>query len=120
MLLAVFAAWGSDLPMRRHAKESRPVFHQGRSMSVIFPHSLPETVWLIGTVECPTAMDRAPSARRACVGCFRRFETVLDRALITMLMLAFGAGAAIAAAPQSLSIDLSHQQIGSPLNDNSG
>jgi hypothetical protein len=37
-----------------------------------------------------------------------------------MLMLAFGAGAAIAAAPQSLSIDLSHQQIGSPLNDNSG
>ena len=24
-------------------------FHQGRSMSVIFPHSHPESVWLIGT-----------------------------------------------------------------------
>jgi len=89
-------------------------------MSVIFPHSPPETVWLIGTVECPTATDRPPSARRAYVGCFRRIETVLDRALIAMLILAFGAGAAIAPAPQSLSIDLSHQQIGSPLNDNSG
>ena len=68
-------------------------------MSVIFPHSPPETVWLIGTVECPTATDRPPSARRAYVGCFRRIETVLDRALIAMLILALGAGAAIAAAP---------------------
>ena len=82
-------------------------------MSVIFPHSLPESVWLIGTVECPAAMGRAPSALRACVGCCRRFaETVLDRALATMLILSFGA--AIAAAAQSSSIDLSHQQIGSP------
>ena len=84
-------------------------------MSVIFPHSLPESVWLIGTVECPAATRRAPSA---CVGCCRRFAgTVLDRALVTMLVLSFGVGAAIAAAPQSLSIDLSHQQIGSPPPD---
>ena len=114
-LLAVFAAWGSDLPMRRHAKESRPVFHQGRSMSVIFPHSLSDSVWLIGTVECPAATHRANSA---CAGCYRRFAgIVLDRALVTILILSFGVGAAIAAAPQSLSIDLSHQQIGSPPPD---
>ena len=81
-------------------------------MSVIFPHSLPESVWLIGTVECPAATRRAPSA---CVGCCRRFAgIVLDRALVTILILSFGVGVAIAAAAQSNSIHLSQQQIGSP------
>jgi len=81
-------------------------------MSVIFPHSLPESVWLIGTVECPAATHRAPLA---CVGYCRRFAgIVLDRALVTMLILSFGIGIAIAAAAQSNSIDLSYQQIGSP------
>ena len=81
-------------------------------MSVIFPHSVPESVWLIGTVECPAATHRAPLA---CVGYCRRFAgIVLDRALVTMLILSFGIGIAIAAAAQSNSIDLSYQQIGSP------
>src|SRR5215831_1752589 len=98
--------------MRRHAKESRPVFHQGRSMSVIFPHSLPDSVWLISTVECPAATHRAPPARARC--CRRFAGIVLDRALVTILILSFGVGVAIAAAAQSNSIDLSQQQIGSP------
>jgi hypothetical protein len=81
-------------------------------MSVIFPHSLPDSVWLISTVECPAATHRGPPARARC--CRRFAGIVLDRALVTIVILSFGVGVAIAAAAQSNSIDLSQQQIGSP------
>src|ERR1700759_525337 len=55
--LALVGPWGSDLPTRRHAKESRPVFHQGRIMSAICSIAPDKLSRLIGTATCPVLVD---------------------------------------------------------------
>jgi hypothetical protein len=79
--------------MRRHAEESRPEFHQGRSMSAIYSVSSRDPRYPIGTLRCPVTI--------ACIA-------------IISLMLSVGAGSAIAASARSQTIDLSHQQVGQP------
>src|SRR6476469_2010356 len=49
--------WGSDLPTRRHAEESRPTNFGGRSMSSITTIAIEKLVRLIGTPKCPAVID---------------------------------------------------------------
>jgi rhodanese-related sulfurtransferase len=49
--------WGSDLPTRRYAQESRPVIHQGRTMSSINSITPERLNRLVGLSHCPTLID---------------------------------------------------------------
>ena len=82
-------------------------------MSVVCPISPPEQDHPIGAPG--RVVDRFSLSRRKCAERGRGLTAfVLDRATTISLMLIVGVGSAIAARASSLTIDLSHQQVGQP------
>ena len=93
--LALFAPWGSDLPVRRHAQESRPVFRQGRSMPAI-------------------SFCFARRVRRD----WHASATACRHWIVAALMVTIGVFASpVSAITQSQTVDLSRQPIGSAPQD---
>src|SRR4051812_41546751 len=55
--LLLIAPWGSDLPTRRHAEESRPTHTGGRAMPSTTSITIDKLARLVGTPKCPAVID---------------------------------------------------------------